>query len=83
MKIPMPEPEFDEFGDEIVLPVVSRDDGFEMIVENFDEWAAYTKELERKRDAAMLKRGDISQAELRRKNGMLSNGVLSKARIVD
>ncbi|WP_343314067.1 hypothetical protein AAIB41_02665 [Brucella sp. BE17] len=82
MKIPMPESERDVFGDEIIRPVVSSNDGFEMVVDNFDVWAAYTKEFERKRDAAMLERGEISQADLRKKNGMLSRRVLAKARIV-
>ena len=40
----IPKPEFDEFGGQIVRPVVSSNDGFEMIVDNFDAWATYTKE---------------------------------------
>ena len=81
MKIPIPE--FDEFGDEIVRPVVSHRDGLIEVVDNFDEWSAYTKELPRKRDAAMLEREDISQDEIRRKNGMLPRSVLAKARIIE
>lgn len=72
----IPKPEFDEFGDQIVRPVVSSNDGFEMIVDNFDAWATYTKEA-RHPDAG---RGDISQAELRRKKGMLQS--MEKVRIV-
>lgn len=82
MKIPMPEPEFDEFADEIVRPIISHRDGLEVTLENFDEWASYTKDLERKRDAARLERGEISQVELRQKNGMLKRSSLTKARIV-
>lgn len=88
MKMPapeIPEPEYDEFGNEIVLPIIVDEyikDGVQIqIVENFDEWSDYTKQLERNRDQAKLERGEINQADLRQKNGFLNGFDFRKTRI--
>jgi len=89
MKIPVgeiPEAEIDEFGNEIVKPNIAAEyvmDGVKIQeLSNFDEYAAYTKQLERNRDQSMLDDGRIDQAGLRKKNGMLNGCDFSKARIV-
>lgn len=88
MKIPapaIPEPEFDEFGDRIVRPNIVDEyvkDGVQIqVVENFDKWSAYTKQLDRNRDQARLEHGDIDQARLRQKNGFLNGFDFRKTRI--
>ncbi len=80
----MPEPELDEFGDEIIRPMeASRSpDGQTIYVKNLNEWTAYEKQLSRNRDARMLERGEIDQAGLIRKNCMFHDLDFSKVRIV-
>ncbi|MCH6206326.1 hypothetical protein L3V16_21105 [Brucella ciceri] len=89
MKIPdpeIPEPEFDEFGDRIVRPIVLREfveDGCKIeVLENLHEWNAYIKQLSRNRDAAMLESGEINKAGLIRKNDIFCGVDFSKIRIV-
>ncbi|MCH6206325.1 hypothetical protein L3V16_21100 [Brucella ciceri] len=89
MKIPVdeiPEPEIDEFGVEVVKPIIAAEymkDGVRVQeLENHTEWSAYTKQLNRNRDAAMLERGDITVKRLREKNGFLSGADLRQAKIV-
>lgn len=88
MKIPVgdiPVAEIDEFGDRKVLPNIVDEyvkDGVQIqVVENFDEWSAYTKQLDRNRDQARLEHGDIDQARLRQKNGFLNGFDFRKTRI--
>lgn len=88
MKIPapdIPEPEFDEFGNKKVLPNIVDEyvkDGVQIqVVENFDEWSAYTKQLDRNHDEARLEHGDINQGRLRQKNGFLNGFDFRKTRI--
>lgn len=83
----IPEPEFDEFGDRIIQPIISReyiDEGGRtiQIVDNLHEYSTYTKQLSRNRDARMLERGEIDQAGLRRKNDAFHGVDFSKVRIV-
>lgn len=86
MKIPSPEIEFDEFGDEIVHPIVLREyveDGCRHeVLANFHEWRSYVKQLSRNRDAAMLERGEIDGAGLNRKNDVFQGVEFSKVKIV-
>lgn len=88
MKTPVgeiPVAEIDEFGNEIVKPNIVDEyvkDGVQIqVVENFDEWSAYTKQLDRNRDQARLEHGDIDQATLRQKNGFLNGFDFRKTRI--
>lgn len=86
MKIPSPKVEFDEFGDEIVHPIVLREyvkDGCRHeVLANFHEWRSYVKQLSRNRDAAMLECGEIDSAGLIRKNDIFQSVDFSKVRIV-
>lgn len=81
----IPEPDFDEFGNKKVLPNIVEEyvkDGVQIqVVENFDEWSAYTKQLDRNRDQTRLEHGDIDQARLRQKNGFLNGFDFRKTRI--
>lgn len=82
----IPEPEIDEFGNEVVKPIIVaeyvRDGVLIQELENHGDWSAYTKQLERNRDQALLKFGIIDQAGLRRKNGFLEGLDPSRFRIV-
>lgn len=82
MKIPMPEPELDEFGDEIIRPIESgrSPDGQTIYVKNLNEWTAYEKQLSRNRDARMLERGEIDQAGLIRKTACFMTWISVKFR---
>lgn len=80
-----PEPEFDEFGNEIVKPIIVaeylKDGVLIQDLANFDEFAAYTKELSRNRDQARMDRGEIDANGLRKQNGFLNGFNFSKAKI--
>lgn len=82
----IPEPAFDEFGDRIVRPIISREYVEKgrtiQIVDNLHEWSSYTKQLSRNRDAAMLERGEIDQAGLIRKNDIFAGLDFAEAKIV-
>ncbi len=93
MKIPMPEddlipePEFDEFGDRIIRPIVAYEEispeGARLqYLKNHAEYVAYTKQVSRNRDARMLERGEIDQAGLNAKNSIFASLDFSKVRIV-
>ncbi len=81
-----PEPEFDEFGDRIIRPIISRE-YFEngrkiQIVDNLHEWSSYIKQLSRNRDAQMLERGEIDQAGLIQKNDIFAGVDFTETKIV-
>lgn len=82
----IPEPEFDEFGDRVIRPIISSEyieNGRRIqIVDNLHEWSSYSKQLSRNRDAQMLERGEIDQAGLIRKNDMFVGVDFSTAKIV-
>lgn len=82
----IPEPDFDEFGDRVIRPIISREyieNGRRIqIVDNLHEWSSYTKQLSRNRDARMLERGEIDQAGLIRKNDIFAGVDFTEAKIV-
>lgn len=87
MKIPSPEIEYDEFGDEIIRPIVSREEinerGIKTIyLENMAAYSAYTKQVSRNRDARMLENGEIDELGLRKKNDAFFGFDFSKVKIV-
>lgn len=83
----IPEPEIDEFGDEVVKPIISREYINEhgnrvQELANFQAVIDYEHDLMRNRDQAMLERGEIDQEGLRRKNGFLEGIDPKRFRIV-